>query len=76
MQKLKAYSGYAWKEGIRRRAVCAAFNQAEVEKLICSNTQYVRMYWCLAYKPEEVRLAMANPHKLVFIEHGEHTSQS
>ena len=49
------------------RYVALVSSQKEFAELIGSSIGFIRNYACITGNPKEIELALANPHKLIFI---------
>jgi len=56
---------YSWRN--QARYVAAVFSQKEFAKLLNCSIYFIRTYGCITHNKEEIKKALANPHKLIFI---------
>ena len=69
MRKLKVYGcSIMFNKGRQGRSVVAVHNQKEAAKAFNESLYFVRVWCCETGNEEEVRLALKEPGKVVFME--------
>ena len=75
MQKLKVYGGILFNPNPppdrpthkrQERVVCAVYNQKELASITGVSLCVIHTYWCITGNEEELKLALAKPHQLIW----------
>jgi hypothetical protein len=71
-RKLKVYGGNIFVKGAQRRAIVAAFSQAEVARIIGCSLYEIRGWWSQTGNDHELEIALASPRTIFFTDINKH----